>query len=145
MGALRSSGRGTSQDFTTRTGTNVEKIDNTSGAWFMPSMKKLDPYSLPHDHHELIAMIAPRAVVALGNQDFEWLGGESGWKSINVAKEVWKAFGVPEAGYVMSGLLRDHAAERYWIFFGIAGGYMLIVFTITGCSALLERRLAVMR
>ena len=86
----------TSQDFTTRTGTNVEKIDNTSGAWFMPSMKKLDPYSLPHDHHELIAMIAPRAVVALGNQDFEWLGDESGWKSINVAKEVWKAFGVPD-------------------------------------------------
>ncbi len=86
----------TSQDFATRTGTNVEKIDNTNFGWFLPSMKKLDPYSLPHDHHELIAMIAPRAVVAMGNQDFEWLGDESGWKSINAAKEVWKAFGVPE-------------------------------------------------
>jgi hypothetical protein len=41
-------------------------------------------------------MIAPRAVVALGNQDFEWLGDESGWKSINAAKEVWKAMGIPE-------------------------------------------------
>lgn len=86
----------TSQDFTTRTGTNIEKIDNTSGSWFMKSMKQLDPYSLPHDHHELIAMIAPRAVVALGNQDFEWLGDESGWKSINVAKEVWKALGAED-------------------------------------------------
>lgn len=86
----------TSQDFSTRTGTNVEKIDNTNFGWFLPSMKKLDPYSLPHDHHELIAMIAPRAVVAMGNQDFEWLGDESGWKSINAAKEVWKAFGVPD-------------------------------------------------
>jgi hypothetical protein len=86
----------TSQDFTTRTGTNVEKIDNTSGAWFLPSMKQLDPYSLPHDHHELIAMIAPRAIVAMGNQDYDWLGDESGWKSINAAKEVWKAFGVED-------------------------------------------------
>ena len=86
----------TSQDFATRTGTNVEKIDNTNFGWFLKSMKSLDPYSLPHDHHELIAMIAPRAVVAMGNQDFEWLGDESGWKSINAAKEVWKALGVPD-------------------------------------------------
>jgi len=86
----------TSQDFSTRTGTNVEKIDNTNFGWFLKSMKTLDPYSLPHDHHELIAMIAPRAVVAMGNQDFEWLGDESGWKSINAAKEVWKAMGVPD-------------------------------------------------
>lgn len=86
----------TSQDFSSRTGTNVEKIDNTNFGWFLKSMKSLDPYSLPHDHHELIAMIAPRAVVAMGNQDFEWLGDESGWKSINAAKEVWKALGVPD-------------------------------------------------
>jgi hypothetical protein len=86
----------TSQDFTTRTGTNIEKIDNTNYSWFLSSMKSLDPYSLPHDHHELIAMIAPRAVVALGNQDFEWLGDESGWKSINAAKEVWKALGIED-------------------------------------------------
>jgi hypothetical protein len=86
----------TSQDFTTRTGTDIEKIDNTNYSWFLSSMKSLDPYSLPHDHHELIAMIAPRAVVALGNQDFEWLGDESGWKSINAAKEVWKALGVED-------------------------------------------------
>lgn len=86
----------TSADFNARTGTNVEKIDNTNFSWFLKSMKTLDPYSLPHDHHELIAMIAPRAVVAMGNQDFEWLGDESGWKSINAAKEVWKALGVPD-------------------------------------------------
>jgi glutamate transport system permease protein len=58
---------------------------------------------------------------------------------------VAEAFGVPEAGYVMSGLLRDHAADLYWIFGGIAAGYMVIVFTVTGCSALIERRLAVVR
>lgn len=83
----------TSQDFTTRTGTNIEKIDNTNYSWFLKSMQNLDPYSLPHDHHELIAMIAPRAVIALGNRDYEWLGDESGYKSIMAAREVWKAMG----------------------------------------------------
>ena len=86
----------TSQDFTTRTGTNIEKIDNTNYSWFKSSMQGLDPYSLPHDHHELIAMIAPRAVIALGNRDYEWLGDESGYKSINAAREVWKAMGIED-------------------------------------------------
>jgi hypothetical protein len=86
----------TSQDFTTRTKTNIEKIDNTNYAWFMSSMKSLDPYSLPHDHHELIAMIAPRALIALGNADYDWLGDESGYRSIMAAKEVWKAMGVED-------------------------------------------------
>src|SRR5690606_11527509 len=76
----------TSQNFTDRTGTDIEKIDNTNGSWFLNSMKSLDPYSLPHDHHELIAMIAPRAIIALGNRDYEWLGDESGWKSMNAAR-----------------------------------------------------------
>ena len=86
----------TSQDFTARTGTSIEKIDNTNFGWFMPSMKTLDPYSLPHDHHGLIAMIAPRATVILGNGDFEWLGDESGYKSTVAAIEVWKALGVAD-------------------------------------------------
>lgn len=94
----------TSQDFVTRTGTNIEKIDNTSYSWFLASMKSLDPYSLPHDHHELIAMIAPRAVIALGNPGYEWLGDESGYKSIWSAAEVFKAMGVPDnIGYDFTG------------------------------------------
>ncbi len=84
----------TSQNFTDRTGTNIEKIDNTNFSWFLQSMKNLDPYSLPHDHHELIAMIAPRAVIALGNPGYEWLGDESGYKSVMAAKQVFKALGV---------------------------------------------------
>jgi len=86
----------TSQDFVTRTGTSIEKIDNTNFGWFMSSMKSLDPYSLPHDHHELVAMIAPRATIILGNADYDWLGDESGYKSTVAAIEVWKALGVPD-------------------------------------------------
>jgi hypothetical protein len=101
----------TSQNFTTRTGTDVEKINNTNGAWFLPSMKMLDPYRLPHDHHELIAMIAPRAVIALGNPEYEWLGDESGYKSMMAAKEVFKALGVESnIGFDFTGDHRHCAA-----------------------------------
>src|SRR5690606_34176414 len=86
----------TSQAFTDRTGTNIEKIDNTNYSWFKQSMQQLNPNSLPHDHHELIAMIAPRAIIALGNRDYEWLGDESGWKAMNAAREVWKAMGIED-------------------------------------------------
>ena len=78
---------------------NVEKIDNTDYSWFMPSMRdnfkgKVD--RLPHDHHELIAMIAPRAVLILGNDDIIWLADPSGYVSAVAAREVWKKFGVED-------------------------------------------------
>lgn len=86
----------TSKEFNLRTGTNIEKIDNTNYSWFMESMKTLDPYTLPHDHHELVAMVAPRAFLSLGNPDMVWLCDESGYKTLRAAHEVWKAFGVAD-------------------------------------------------
>jgi hypothetical protein len=93
-----------SQEFTDRTGTQVEKIDNTNYAWFMTSMKGLDPYKLPHDHHALIGMIAPRAVIILGNPGYDWLGDESGFKATMAAVEIFKAMGVADhIGYDFTG------------------------------------------
>jgi hypothetical protein len=86
----------TSQDFVARTSTSIEKIDNTNYSWFLSSMKSLDPYKLPHDHHELIAMIAPRATIILGNDDYDWLGDESGYKSTMAAIQVFTALGVAD-------------------------------------------------
>jgi hypothetical protein len=82
-----------SQSFVDRTAVQIEKIDNTNYSWFLQSMQSLNPNTLPYDHHELIAMIAPRAVVVFGNRDQVWLGDESGYKSTLAAQEVWKALG----------------------------------------------------
>ena len=82
-----------SKAFVDRTGVQIEKIDNTNYSWFLQSMQALNPDTLPHDHHELIAMIAPRAVAIFGNRDQVWLGDESGYKSTIAAQEVWKALG----------------------------------------------------
>lgn len=76
----------------------VETLGRTSHVWFMEDMFKFsnDVPKLPFDHHELMAMIAPRALLCLGNPDFVWLADESGYVSTRAAKRVWETFGIPE-------------------------------------------------
>ena len=73
---------------------NVETLGKTSRAWFKEAMFKFSNAveKLPYDHHELMAMVAPRALLVLGNPDFEWLADESGYVSCRAAHEVWKKF-----------------------------------------------------
>ena len=76
---------------------NVEKIANTNYSWFMQYLKNNfngKANMLPYDHHELVGMIAPRAFLALGNPDYEWLGDPAGYVSVMAAHEIWKSMGV---------------------------------------------------
>lgn len=77
---------------------NVETLGRTNYAWFKESMRQFsnDVSRLPIDHHELVALIAPRAVLILGNTDYEWLADESGYVSCVAAREVWKTFGIAD-------------------------------------------------
>lgn len=77
----------------------VETLGATSHVWFMESMFQFadkNVSKLPFDHHELMAMIAPRALLVLGNPDYVWLADESGYVSCRAAHEVWKTFGIPD-------------------------------------------------
>ncbi|MGQ0845450.1 MAG: amino acid ABC transporter permease [Sporichthyaceae bacterium] len=58
---------------------------------------------------------------------------------------VAEAFGVAEASFELSGLLRDNPTALYPLFFGVAFGYMFLVAIVAGGSKLLERRLAIVR
>lgn len=77
---------------------NVETLGRTNYSWFLESMKRFesDVDKLPVDHHELTALVAPRALIVFGNTDFEWLADESGYVSSMAAKEVWKTLGVAD-------------------------------------------------
>lgn len=77
---------------------NVETLGKTSHVWFMESLFKFanDVDKLPFDHHELMAMVAPRALLLLGNPDYEWLADESGYVSCQAAKKVWETFGIAD-------------------------------------------------
>lgn len=76
----------------------VETLARTSHVWFMEEMFQFSEAvgKLPFDHHELMAMIAPRALLCLGNPDYEWLADESGYVSCKAAKKVWETFGIAD-------------------------------------------------
>lgn len=85
----------------------VEKLGRTDNHWFKESMwdwKDENVTKLPYDHHELCALVCPRALLVLGNTDFEWLVDEAGYVSSVAALEVWKKFGIGDRmGYSIQG------------------------------------------
>ena len=82
----------------------VEGLDNTDYHWFKESLRENyhgDSVAyLPHDHHELAAMVCPRALLMLGNPDYVWLADPSAYVSMNGAIKVWEQFGIADrVGY----------------------------------------------
>ncbi len=79
---------------------HVEAIGRTDGHWFLESMIKDYGFGnvgkLPVDHHQLAALVAPRALLFFGNTDYEWLADEAGYVSIKAAKEVYKTLGIQD-------------------------------------------------
>ena len=82
----------------TKSGRNVEDLDKTDYHWFMESQKENfhgdSVYRLPYDQHELCAMVCPRALLLLGNPDYEWLSDPAMLVSAKAAKKVWNFFGI---------------------------------------------------
>ena len=78
----------------------VENLDKTDYHWFMESLKEQfhddNVYRLPYDHHELCAMVCPRALLVLGNPDYKWLADESARQSMEAASKVWQKFGIED-------------------------------------------------
>jgi glutamate transport system permease protein len=56
-----------------------------------------------------------------------------------------EAFGLVEATGVLDKLANDFPQALYALFFGIAFGYIVIVFVISACARVLEHRLVVLR
>jgi hypothetical protein len=76
---------------------DVEKLGATDHKWFRESMFDYAaanvPY-LPVDHHELMAMVAPRALLVLGNEGQVWLADKSGYVASRAAKNIYETFGI---------------------------------------------------
>ena len=85
----------------------VEKLGATDYRWFKDDMVQFadtNVAKLPHDHHELMAMIAPRALLVTGNTDFEWLANPSAYVSARAASVVWNTFGIGDRfGFYIDG------------------------------------------
>lgn len=86
---------------------NVETLGRTNYQWFLESMKRFSEKNvskLPIDHHQLAALVAPRALLVLGNTDYEWLADESNYVSCQAARKVWETFGIADRmGFSIEG------------------------------------------
>jgi hypothetical protein len=89
------------------TQTGTEDLEAAQGtAWYAQNLKQFknaDAPKLPYDQHELVAMVAPRAILTIGNTGIDRLGSQAGYVSMKAASEVYKALGVPDRiGYTQT-------------------------------------------
>lgn len=98
---------------------HVETLARTNYSWFKESMRVFGEENvsrLPMDHHELCALVAPRALLVFGNPDYEWLADEAGYVSCVAARKVWEAFGIEDRmGYsFIDGHMHCMLPESQW-------------------------------
>ncbi|MCR5350929.1 MAG: hypothetical protein K6E35_00330 [Bacteroidales bacterium] len=77
----------------------VETVGRTNYAWFKESMRDFSEENvsrLPMDHHELCALVAPRALLVFGNPDYPWLADRAGYVSCVAARRVWEQYGIAD-------------------------------------------------
>jgi hypothetical protein len=82
-----------------RDNTEVENLHHALGApWYAEMLAQFvnSPDKLPFDHHELIAMVAPRAFLAIESTAIARMGAEAARVDALAAREVWTALGVPD-------------------------------------------------
>jgi hypothetical protein len=86
---------------------NVEDIDNTDYGWFGNQMRNFGGTNvsyLPHDHHMLDALVAPRALFVSDNPDFTWLGNPSCYVCSRAVEQIYNNFGLADRfGYNIVG------------------------------------------
>ncbi|MBN2011885.1 T9SS type A sorting domain-containing protein [candidate division KSB1 bacterium] len=85
---------------------NVETIGNTDYNWFADQLRQFIPLpdKLPYDHHELMAMVAPRALLVTGNTNYEWLANPSCYASTRATQQVYEEFGIGDRfGFYIDG------------------------------------------
>jgi hypothetical protein len=71
---------------------------NANFPWYARALRQFnnEPDRLPFDHHELIAMIAPRALLMIESSNIPRMGAEAARVDALAAREVWKALGVAD-------------------------------------------------
>ncbi len=79
-------------------GQNVQTLSEITGenVWFRSSFSQFNNTAtkLPFDHHQLLGMVAPRALLVIENTSMEWLGNVSSYTAPIAAREIWLALGI---------------------------------------------------
>lgn len=73
--------------------------------WYSTTFNEFSGHTtkLPFDHHELEALVAPRALLVIEN-NIAWLAPQSSFEGSTAANTVWQALGIPDhMAYSMNG------------------------------------------
>jgi len=85
----------------------VEDIDNTNYSWFAQQMRQFaddNVFKLPDDHHELMAMVLPRALLVTGNTNYTWLSNRSSYIDARATQKIYQAFDIGDRfGFYIDG------------------------------------------
>lgn len=76
---------------------SVEALSQTSHDWFKESMFNFGGNNvsfLPEDHHELMAMCAPRALYCTANTDYTWLSNPSAYVCGQACARIYQTLGI---------------------------------------------------
>jgi hypothetical protein len=85
----------------------VEDVDDTNYDWFAGQMLQFagaNVYKLPYDQDELMALVAPRALLQTGNASQYWLSNGSAYISSRATEEIFSALGIGDRfGFFIDG------------------------------------------
>lgn len=90
---------------------NLQEAQGTG--WYSSNLLKFknpDAPKLPFDQHSLVAMVAPRAILAIENTGIDRLGSQAGGASMKAAAKVYEALGVPERLGFSQAVASGHCA-----------------------------------
>lgn len=76
---------------------SVEDINDTDYDWWNSSLQQFsgdNVYKLPFDNFELMALVAPRALLQTGDSDYYWLGDRSATFDSLATEEIYKNYGI---------------------------------------------------
>jgi hypothetical protein len=79
--------------------TEVETASRTDFSWFASPLRAFarnNIYKLPHDHHELMAMVAPRALLVTSNYSQRWLSSKAAYVAARATEKVYDEFGISD-------------------------------------------------
>lgn len=75
----------------------VETATRTDYSWFASPLRQFsrnDIYKLPIDHHEIMAMVAPRALLITSNASQLWLSSKANYVAARATQRVYEEFGI---------------------------------------------------
>lgn len=85
----------------------VEDVDDTNYDWFGDQMQQFtgdNVYKLPVDQHEVMAMVAPRALLETGNTEFYWLSNGSNYVAARATQKIYNTLGIGDRfGFYIDG------------------------------------------